>query len=106
MSQFRKPREPLVVAEVHPEEGDADDRELREPVRVRRQRHHDRRRVDDALDSRLEERAELPLLAQDPLAVLECVCDATVGCTAHDLVRDVEAHPDGELEGEVRPPAR
>jgi hypothetical protein len=42
---------------------------------------------------------------EDPFAVLECVGDAAVGRAAHDLVRDVEAHPDDELEGEMRPPA-
>jgi hypothetical protein len=33
------------------------------------------------------------------------VGDAAVGRAARELVRDVEAHPDDELEGEMRPPA-
>ena len=62
-------------------------------------------RVDDALDGRLEERAECLLCAENPLAVLECVRDAAVGRAARDLVGDVEADPDDELEGQVRPAA-
>ena len=105
MSQLRKPGESLVVLEVDPEERRADDGELGEPVRVRRQHDHDRRAVDEALDGRLEERAERLLLAEDPLAVVEGVRDAAVRCASRDLVRHVEAHPDNELEGQMRPAA-
>ena len=52
-------REALVVPEVDPQQRRTHDGELRKPVRVRRQRDHDRRGVDDALDRRLEERAEV-----------------------------------------------
>ena len=105
MSQLRKAGEALVVLEVDPEERRADDCELREPVRVRRQQDHERRPVDESLDRGLEERAERLLLTEDPLAVLERVRDAAIGRAARDLVRDVEADPDHELEGQMRPAA-
>ena len=70
--------EALVVLEVHPQERDTDDRELREPVRVRGERDEDRGRVDDTLDGRLEERTQVVLGAEDGLAVLEGVRDAAV----------------------------
>jgi len=91
--------EALVVLEVDPEQREADDGELREPVRVGGQRDHQRRAVDEALDRRLEERAELLLRAKDPLTVREGDGDVAVRCPARHLVRHVEAHPDRELEG-------
>ena len=45
------------------------------------------------------------LLPKDPLAVLEGGDDVTVGGASSELVRDVEAHPDNELESQMRPAA-
>ncbi len=66
---------------------------------------HDRRGVDDALDCRLEQRTEVTLGPEHRLAVLECGGDAAVGRATRDLVHDVEADPDHELEGQMRPAA-
>ena len=60
---------------------------------------------DDALDGRLEERSEPPFLPEHPFAVVECARDAPVSRAARHLIDDVEAHPDHELEGQMRPAA-
>jgi hypothetical protein len=97
--------ESLVMAQIHPQQRRSDHCELREPVGVRRHCDEDRRGVDNTLDGWLEEGSERVLLLQDPLAVLECARDASVGLASHDLVGHVETHPDQELDDQVRPAA-
>ena len=66
-------------------------------------------RIDEVSTTRWtagSKRAPISLsFSQDPLAVLERVRDAAIGGATRDLVRDVEAHPDDELEGQMRPAA-
>ena len=66
-----KPREVFLVTKVHPEEHPSDDDELRQPVRVRRQRREEERRVQPLLKRGLEERADAALESSDRLASLE-----------------------------------
>ena len=99
-------REPLVVPEVDPEQRGADDDELGEPVRVGRRLDQELGRVDEALDRRLEQRSR-PLLDPDHVQpVPERRRDVPVGQAAGDLVDDVEAEPEGDLEREMPPAAR
>ena len=60
---------------------------------------------DELLQRQLDHRVEAALEVDHPLAVLERSRDALIGRSAGDLVDDVEADPDRELEHEVRPAA-
>ena len=107
MSVFAEAQKPLVSAEVDPEQRDADDRELREPVRPRRRLDQERRPLDRALESQLHHRVQLALDVDDPAAVRERLGRAAVvGDAARRLVGEVEADPDRELKAEVGPAAR
>ena len=98
--------EPLVVPEVDPEQRDPDDGELREPVRVGGGDDEKLRLLDEVLDTGLDERLELVLGLDHERAVPERLGDATVRSTARRLVDGVEAEPQRDLQGEVRPAAR
>ena len=84
----------------------ADDRELRQPVRVGGRLDEQRRALDEVLEGQLDHRAETALEVDDPLAVREGAADAVVGGAASDLVDGVKADPDHKLEAKVRPTAR
>ena len=56
--------------------------------------------------ARLDQRAELVLRLDHERPVPERLGDAAVRGAARHLIGDVEAEPDRELEGQMRPPAR
>ena len=62
--------------------------------------------LDEVLEARLDQRAEVVLRLDHERPVPERLGDAAVGGATRGLVRAVEAEPHRELEGEVRPPAR
>ena len=95
-----------MTAEVNPEQGNADDGELRKPIGVCRQVDQQVVRFDDALERRLDERVQALLGRDDPPAVGECLRHVLIGVPTNDLVHDVEPQPDCDLEEEVRPAAR
>jgi hypothetical protein len=93
--------------EVDPDQRDPDDCELREPVGERRCLDQQPGALDGPLQRQLEHRAERALEVDDPLPVRERRSHAVaVGDAARQLVRDVEADPERELEHEVRPATR
>ena len=97
----------VVRLEVDPDQRDPDHGELRQPVRERGRLDQERGALDRVLQRQLQHRAEAALELDDPLAVRERRRDAAVVReTARQLVGDVEADPERELEPEVGPAAR
>src|SRR5207302_10687568 len=98
--------EPVMSPDVDPEEGQADDRELRQPVRPRDGSHEDARGRRDVLERELEEVAHPLLQADDAPPVLESRRRVAIGDPACKLVRQQEAEPDRQLARKVTPTPR
>ena len=104
---MRKRDELLVAAQVDPEHREAEDRELREPVRPRDGRLEQVPLVDEVLERQLVEPVRDPRLEMnDVVAVRERLRGVAVGDPARELIEDGEAEPDRQLATKVRPPTR
>ena len=95
-------REGLVPAQVDPEQGEPDDRELGVPVRPGDEVGEDARRRGELLEGQLEDVVGRPLLERDDApAVRESALRMAVCEPARELVCEHEAEPDRGLEGEI-----
>ena len=98
--------EGLMAAEIDPEQRECDDRELGVPVRPGSKVHQELRGVDEALERQLDQPVHVPLEADHLQAVVERLGRISVGDASCGLVREEKPEPDGELFGQVPPPAR
>ena len=91
-----------MAAEIHPEECEADNRELGVPVRPRDQLAEHSRGHGKLLQRQFEDVVGHALLeVEDPPAVDESLRGIAVGPAARDLVGEHETEPDQELAGEI-----
>ena len=100
-----EPGEALVVLEVDPEERRADDGELGQPVRVRGQHDEHRRPSTKRWTAGSKSAPSRLLLRRIHSPFWKASATLAVRRAARDLVGDVEADPDHELEGQMRPAA-
>ena len=100
--------ETVMAAEIDPEEGEADHRELRVPVRPGCGGQEEGGGVRDPLHCQLVEVMAHPLLERDDAQGIHEGLGrvAAVRHFTNREVREVEAEPDHELEAEVAPAAR
>ena len=97
----------LVAPQVDPEHREAEDRELRQPVRPRDGGLEQVPLVDEVLERQLVQPVRDPRLQMnDVVAVRERLRGVAVGEPACELIEDGEAEPDRQLATEVRPPTR
>ena len=96
-----------MAPQVDPEQRQADDRELRVPVRPCRRSEKEVGRVDDPLEGQLVEMVrEVELEVDDLPPIRQRLRRILTDGAPHREVRHVEAEPDADLKSEMSPATR